>query len=738
MNNDANFSMTLAVTRHVGFVFSIAVIISALLFVPSFLSETYTYHRWDNLEYFVPIFKWAHGNWINGSLPAINLSQHLGEPFGSNVQAGFFYPTYFLAVLIAQVFTLTDNGIIFLVLLANLTVGSIGFYCIARNYSLPHLLALAISVTSQVGAYNLAYSGVWVTVTSVMAWLPWAILGLIKLSEENLNGGIIFSLSLGLIGLNGHPQFWLYSLVFLFFFSIFIFPKDKKNLLYLFVFFSAGVLISCPAMIPLLAMKGELVRVGSQDIKEFFALSASWRDLLGIFTPFTGKPSTQLSTVPISILTFQGAFVVPLVALIFLFPQKIINKSILWGALFCGALFFIFALGDKLPIYGWTYHIPVWSSFRWPSKFLLFVQICLSILSMIGLFILLKIDGKKQFVARVIIFVLTVIWLLLAKYTFNKYPFLISISTLLLTFSSSALLISMMFLKHKSTHYVFFISSIIATISLNGMIHDINLKNYNKNYSHISYQFQKNTRVMPTSVDSPEPYSLSNLNLGMAATENNYLSLTGYTHTSIPKSYQTLIPSNIFGDLKFDWVGEKLRTNFLDFFGINYILSNKKEYDDAILDSKKYKLINVADGINLYKRIDEQEIIFFAKETVRNHDWSLPKTHVYSEMTPLKRWGSGKIFDVTLSSNGDIKILGYADEESLLVITFLNLPGWSLSINGGERLNPITINNSVMGVIVSGNFSLEANFSPPGLFLGFISFFLGLSLLGFFYFFIKR
>lgn len=289
---------------------------AAVVWGPWLLCDSVTLYRWDNVEHFAPIINWAHSNLLRGELPRVNLAQQLGDPFATHIQAGYFYPFYTVPVWLNMLHDGSYKSLITTIALLHFALGISGYRAVAGLYGIRAPLAWGLATAAIAGAYTMAYAGVWIVVLAVQAWMPWCVYGIIRYARasdaRDLSGLLIYTLGSTMIGSLGHAQFWAYAHLFLGLAGVGCLHKQPHKLLYWMVAAVIAVFLSMPTLLPMLYLFPELQRAAGLTQSEFLALSTPWRELAGFISPWTAKGTDALPPSTISLLSFQGAHIVPL------------------------------------------------------------------------------------------------------------------------------------------------------------------------------------------------------------------------------------------------------------------------------------------------------------------------------------------------------------------------------------------------------------------------------------------
>ncbi|HEV1998592.1 MAG TPA: hypothetical protein VGR61_10740, partial [Candidatus Dormibacteraeota bacterium] len=145
----------------------------------------------------------------HGHLPWWNPYVFAGNPFFANSQAALLYPPNLLYGLLP-----TDRATTVLILGHTLWAG-LGAYLLARRS--PLRLGLAPAMLAAIGFAFSGFASVWAefpTFMGTLSWLPWLLLGLMRLRQEPTRKAIAgTALAVGMAGLAGHLQVFQYLLL---------------------------------------------------------------------------------------------------------------------------------------------------------------------------------------------------------------------------------------------------------------------------------------------------------------------------------------------------------------------------------------------------------------------------------------------------------------------------------------------------------------------------------------------
>lgn len=370
--------------------------------VAAAVAQVYDYDRWDNFEYYTPMIAAAHRALLSGQLPMWNPHQHLGEPFITNPQMGTFYPPYTLAYLAVAGLSLSLPWLCAIISVSHAIVGAWGSFTLLRHLGARASLACVGALGMATGGYLRSVEAVWVFVGPTFAWLPWTLWAAARLLEGSRRArhGLVFVAGLTAQAYIGHPQIWLYVWLCVGLccagYALVVEAPWRAVLragARLGVHAVAAAALGALTMLPVLMQSRHTARKVPVRFADFVHTSASLESLLGLLLPLYRATHDFIVEEPCSFLLHQGAWLLPALALGALLwvrlelrrgADRALGRRALVFAL-VGGLFLVFALGKNTPIYGLTYALPVWSSFRWPHKFLIVALPCLGVAGALGL-----------------------------------------------------------------------------------------------------------------------------------------------------------------------------------------------------------------------------------------------------------------------------------------------------------------------------------------------------------------
>jgi len=699
------------------------------------------FNRWDNYERHTIFYWWTHNMWLKGLMPFINFHQHLGEHVISNGQSAALYFPLTIIVLFMKIFRINADNLPLLIFLTHIPFMMLGWYFSLKNLNIRKSVAFlgAISITTT--GYVLASTMVWIHHLIVFSYIPWLLLCLNKIFEDNSSRkwNFLFALFLMLACYGSHIQIFVYLCIFLLLYICFCFTAKiiaGKKFFYAVKVFIIGLLFCLPAILPVVNFAKYTQRQQAFPKEVFLQRSLSFRSLSGIFLPVY-RSKGEVFDEKVTVMPFMGGWILlPLLWGFSLFFKKRkfpYDKQLKHAGVFCvlSFVFFIFSLGRNTPVYSLTYGLPCWSSFRWPFKFLFFATASLGIASTI--FLDKYITDKEKigygfflcFIICVIAFVLSLV-LGIEMGKFGLMVLFFAFFALILTPLSTEIFFRRLLLSASSFAILFFLF----------LIHKQDFKRYRQKYGLYTaetFGIKKDYRVFTTCALPRKMQECAN---HCSATINGYSSITGDTvDFSVPWWYLRYIPSYITGVLDKS-AKAMLGSNFLRSLNGRYVIVYKKS---PLLEGIKKRGV-----YNIVKKLDDvvvlEDKIFLKKVYFATALYPFDADSMYRGLienkSPLtsayvagiaekKTLKAGKILGVDWGEKAKIKIKVNSRERGFLVISALYYPHWKAKING-IRTKIYRVNGVLMGIFVpAGKSEIEFVYRDRYFYLGLAGLFAG-------------
>lgn len=376
-------------------------VVAAIVFFHSqIFGDTFFWE--DFVEYVYPTQTFAANHLSRGVLPFWNPYTFNGMPFLADAQVGFFYPGNMLLALFTH-----DNHLPVLALecmiILHFVIGQAGMYKLARYWGISTTGGLIAGI-----AYGFSSMFVCHAFHPMMlyhlAWLPFILLHFDKgLTKASLKNALISGLIFGLVMLAGHPQSTLYIAFLLLLHAIWhVVYKLISRTANARDIFSAVL----PAALPI-AIAAGLFMVQYLPSRELAALSErseftyerategslQMQQLMTAVVPHLYGQSTVADlSVPFHLemseyfYYWETAFYFGIATLVLgLIGAVVMARSRVGGfLLFIAVVGLLFALGSNGFLYDLFYYLPLFGSFRLPSRMLFYVVLAFALFAGFG------------------------------------------------------------------------------------------------------------------------------------------------------------------------------------------------------------------------------------------------------------------------------------------------------------------------------------------------------------------
>jgi len=716
----------------------------ACLLLASQLVADFTYNRWDNFEYHTTTVVEAHSQWLKGLIPFWNHYQHLGEPILANGQPSALYFPYTILLGFMQSLGLPDKQFPLIVVLSHLPLMGVGWFLLMRFLGIRAPLAWLGAISISTSGYMTTYSAVWIFVCPIFTWLPWILLGVLRLL---LGQRPILGVSLVTIGLTGinyvaHPQFIAYAWLFVLLFAVMIshfWLRKWQTISRLTLPALSAVLLSAPPILPVLSLFPHTTRSSSFSMEAFLQGSASPSALLGMLAPVFRIDNGFIIHNTSSVF-YQGAWVIPafLTAwVVFRRGKQIVTSeknsrrrkhtlkeiefsqglsATFKASCLVGLIFLLFSLGKSGVIYGLTNWIPIWSSFRWPHKFAPFALVAIALAGMIALELFARnghsISVKWRIQASCFLLLICLVCLAVNG---SETFFTVGGS---LTFLVGLLIIPAVFwCDDGKGQTCLLVLGFISAIGITTLIHGLDLKTYREEYGSVGSRdlgIDNRYRVLPLSPHrwiTGQASAMQQHGLFQSATANRYYSLTGATTAMAPKWYLRYIGSNVFGLIPRQNYNKLLSSHFLRSLNVRYLIVGKddKESLESVQGKQRFEKLRELERVFVYEDPDALPRAYFANRTkhftenefleglVGNNQGL--KTAFVEGVTENQVGPQGKVKSAHWLDGGRVVVDVEAPNGGFLVISQTYFPQWKAFVDGAET-TLFRVNGVIQGVEV--------------------------------------
>ncbi|HSS97173.1 MAG TPA: hypothetical protein VLK33_09090, partial [Terriglobales bacterium] len=415
-----------------GFLALCAVLVFLELKIPFYFTQD------DNLAQNLPSILWGCHNMFHGVFPTWNPYQYLGSP---NTTMGWYaltYPPTYFSYWFAKTLLGNEYATIEVFAFFHLLLAYFVFYRLARREGCRPSIAMLGASCCMTSGYALIFSRSWFQFSPILLWV--GLLGLcIQSFAKGLRGWkwiVAFGAAIGVAFHSGHIQMWIYTVLLADFALLLLFITRAVPWRAVWAPVAAhciALAIAAPLLVPEIAVS---IHTGRPDldprgiasgIAGMFLPASVWR------TPHPAEWGCPDNKCFIGEMYYSGTLFTVLGAILLIsllasrWTRTIFRRNI-WFC--CGALAFWLALGDRGFLWNVMMHLPGFSRFRYPFKFLAYVVF---FGSLAGAIVLERLMRNRRWQLKTELALASVMWLVLAyhsqlcdtaffMYGFKPYP----------------------------------------------------------------------------------------------------------------------------------------------------------------------------------------------------------------------------------------------------------------------------------------------------------------------------
>ncbi len=260
----------------------LAAVMAALAFLE--LRQPYYFTRDDNFAGNLPVILQGCRVLLGGHLLDWSPYQFLGAPVAATGGYTLTYPPTFLSYLFARYALGNELLTIEVFCILHLTAGYCAAWALLRRIRVDPAPASAGSLAFVLSGYSLIAGRSWFTMTAACFWTPLLFLSAVSLCEKRAGWKWIFGTGciLGFFYHAGHPQMWLYAVLFFLFYIAVLALSGKipffnaANVIPAFLF---GAAVIMPLLIPQISIINDVIRVprsGGTGLPGLAALFLPW------------------------------------------------------------------------------------------------------------------------------------------------------------------------------------------------------------------------------------------------------------------------------------------------------------------------------------------------------------------------------------------------------------------------------------------------------------------------------
>ena len=381
---------------------------------------------WSDLtEIYVPLMKVTIESFNNGHFPFWNPYAYGGAFHSSETTSLIFYPFFYFIYWLCDdqtnVISLLTN-----VLIIHFLIIQINFYLMSRHFGMSKFGAIFCSI-----AFTFSCSIVcrwqFLIIIFTVAWLPLLIIYFDKICNSikfKLKETLIASLLVALSFLGGHPQYFFYNLLFLgiFFLVKIVLTQSKeknfnliqnlKKLGFLSIPILIGIAICAVQILPTIeaipftnraAINFDFASDGSFQFKQFLSLLSPWT--YGYYKGGFPIEAASYFATPGKIYHYweTACFfgVIPLILSVLGLVDRMTTITVK-ALIACMVFFLLYSFGSNFFLFKLLFQLPLFESFRIPSRGMLYVTFVLCLLSGFGMEVLYQKNLQKKHLIAVI------------------------------------------------------------------------------------------------------------------------------------------------------------------------------------------------------------------------------------------------------------------------------------------------------------------------------------------------
>ena len=408
----------------------VVILLITVFFIVLELVHPYYFLKNDNLDSYLCIYKKSYDAFKEFKIPLYSFNQFTGTRFFAMGQTGAFDPFVYVSLFLSHFFLGGYRASIEINVFMHLVLAGFFMYLLCDRFRFSITASMIAAISWPLSSFVIYYGRVWIIVILISTWIPLMLLGSMRLFGECSLKDLFFAAIPKILAFYcGHPQFFLYAVMFDFVFVLAYQLTGKTQ-----ISFQKFFLRYCVSMIPvvliclpLLLPMYENMTITSSRSKpmtrdDFLAHQYDVRSfLIGVLFPFLQIDAYEVKNtfeeIAINtshfgyVLLFAGIFgAVDFVKSIRL-SMKSAWKTVNPVAIASFTAFLIsFLLLTSRPVYSLLYLVPIVNRFRWPYKMTMNVVFFLILLCTCGLNRLLKkeMSVSKKKVTAIVLLAITI------------------------------------------------------------------------------------------------------------------------------------------------------------------------------------------------------------------------------------------------------------------------------------------------------------------------------------------
>lgn len=362
---------------------TVLLVLVSITFAVIELIHPYYFLMDDNQNSYLYVYTHSFRALTRGEISLYNFHQFLGLPFLATGQTGTLSPIVIISFLLSSLFFGEYYAAIDIMAYLLLVCSAIGMFLIIKKITGKRIISILGSIAWTFNTYNLYLGRSWMIVLLAAACVPYIFIGTMYLFDNlSLKGIIVSAIPKIIMFYCGHPQFFLWAMIFDFFtFTIYGLlcvrevENNSKRFIYYVLSFIPVILCALPLLLPMWEAMTTSGSRSNELPKEMYDMGILLLDryIVGIFDPFF-----QLNrdyAVYANVMNSLGhigyilllAYIFGLISLRFV-KDKIKRRRII-SVYVISVLALIVASSHSINTL--LYYVPIFNRFRWQFKYVL-------------------------------------------------------------------------------------------------------------------------------------------------------------------------------------------------------------------------------------------------------------------------------------------------------------------------------------------------------------------------------
>ena len=290
---------------------AVLVLLCILMLMAIEIRQPYFFLQDDNADSYICQYVYSLESVFKGEFPLYNFHQFAGIGFLDRGQTGQLNPFVYIGGVLSYIFLGHFNGTVDFVAGIYLIVGAVGFYLILKKLNLGQSAATVGAIAWSFNSFSIYCGSNWIIAIILTGIFPWIVLTSQNLiHEDGFKPVVLAAVAKTLLFYGGHPQYFIYAIIFDFIFAIttIVLSNDKgirlkPSLRYTWKYFLSGILTtlwSLPLLVPMLnAMNQSSTRSSALIFDDFIEAYFRAKDfIIGQYNPVMQYDTTGSITLP--------------------------------------------------------------------------------------------------------------------------------------------------------------------------------------------------------------------------------------------------------------------------------------------------------------------------------------------------------------------------------------------------------------------------------------------------------